>query len=247
MVQRYSTGSTLAAYSLTLVTVEMPPLYAGDSVSSTANVAGGTLTGFSSVETSYSTLLHFGDVIRFNFQGRTYMLTGGTWGQPLTLPATLVATDNSGVFAPPMTNAQFQVFRQPVKSVVPPLQLPDGAVVDLSNSGVGLTGLFSGAAPYQSTVVSFSPKGSVEFVYDGSTIYHPATTIYLLIGRRDGMSDVNTNTSSLGQNPQNPYDLNNLWVSIAPTSGRVVTAENANTALGNARSFAQTSQSMGGK
>ncbi len=210
-----------------------------------------------------------GDIIKFNFQGRSYMLLGSVTtvaGQAPTLPlagqllstsfpstaCNLWCTDGSELYRKPATPtagvSRFRSSASPSKSAVPPLQLPDGCVVDVANSGVGLTGLFSRTTPYLNPTVTFGPTGAVEFVYDGSTILHPATTIFFLIGRRDGMLDVNTNTNSFTPNPQNPFDLTNLWVSISPNSGRVVTSENANaTTFGNARAFAQSTQTMGGQ
>jgi hypothetical protein len=244
------------------------------------------LTAFNDM--TWSNIIHVGDLIKFNYQGRLYMMLGtasvsaggqpvlSTAGQLLTstgfngqangTPCNLWAIDGSNSIAPTTPTAvggvPYQVFRQPVKSAVPPLQLPDGNVVDLTASGVGsvanasgVVGLFSGTTPYQNPVVTFAPTGEVDLVYDGTSVYRPPSTIYFLIGRRDGMSDVNSNTISTAANPQNLYDLNNLWVSIGVGTGLVATSENANQNLmtspanvyAAARYFAQKAQSMGGR
>ena len=79
--------------------------------------------------------------------------------------------------------------------------------------------------------------------------------IYLLMGRRDLMADVAT--SRLDENlfdpkatPENAY-LSNFWITVAHQTGQVSVAENARTTsftdITDARVFAQTPQSAGGR
>ena len=62
---------------MTLVGVEVPPPYAGDSTSSTATInSSGQLATFPSGDVMWQQLIHVGDIIRFGYQGRSYMLLG---------------------------------------------------------------------------------------------------------------------------------------------------------------------------
>jgi len=275
MVQRFSIGGTLQAFSLTLVTVEVPPPYSGDSVSSVATIDSNQKLSSLGSDSGWQGLVRVGDLIKFNYQSRLYVIwgpTGATPGQVLqaanapTAGAPWVVTSTDGfAIAPPTTPSPvpYQIFRQPVKSAVAPLQLPEGTAIDLQSSGTG-TSTFSLAAPYQNPMVTFSPSGGTEFVYDGAGYAHPSSAVFFLIGRREGMSDVNFNFGYAVKNPHNIYDLNSLWVSVSPRNGQIVTAENVTmtsppnpwpggnaTALANAlqsaRGIAQSAQSMGGR
>ncbi len=146
-------------------------------------------------------------------------------------------------------------------------------MIDLENSGVGINSWPSSATPnysnvgtswylggnfngtsgftamplYPNPILTFNPTGQVGFIYQGfSPPQHLTNTLYLLVGRRDGMSDVNANnavspyiptnmnTDPNTQLPLDPsslpnlYDMTNLWVAVSPQSGMVVTTENAN-------------------
>ena len=88
----------------------------------------------------------------------------------------------------------YQIIRQPIKSAAQPLQMPGDTVVDLTQSGVGLTGIsatFQGVPPYPNPIIMFGPTGAVGYVYyDTNAPQHLPSTLYLLIGtaRRDAGS-----------------------------------------------------------
>ncbi len=179
--------------------------------------------------------VHVGDSIRFGYQGRTYLLLGGstsivgltagsalpiTGGNPTSY---LWATDNSNAVSAPTPNGvTYQELRQPTKSSVPGLQLPEGVVIDLIQSGFGLP---VASSPNYLTVdgnpivVTFSPSGTVDQVYYyGQFQGHMASPLCLLIGKPDQVanspgSDANALDGTLG------------WVAVTP-QGRVITAEN---------------------
>ncbi len=243
MIVRSNSGLVPGGTSINLVTVECPTLYSGDTLLSTATVATNGQVSFNSVD-NIAANVHVGDIIRFGYQGRTYLLTGsGSQSTGQALPggsspySMLSATDNTGVLALPIPagsmNAQvpFQVTRQPVKSAVPPLQLPEGVVIDMLASGFGLPGVglpIVGGSPIAGyfvadsnpVVLVFSPTGSLEEVFFyGSLQGHPASTFCFLIGTPDQVATT-TNTDA------NLLDGNSIWVAVTPR-GRVITAENA--------------------
>ena len=98
-------------------------------------------------------------------------------------------------------------------------------------------------------MILFSPTGKVHNLYDANAYTPPASPIYLLLGRREGMTDVNTGSDP--KNPLNINDLTNIWIAINNQSGQVTTAENAGpvsaTNPNGPRAFAQSGQSMGGR
>ncbi len=161
----------------------------------------------------------------------------------------------------------FQIIRQPVRSSATPLQLPEGTVVDLICSGMNAVGTFASLTTDPTTwpttppvafnpVIMFSPNGRVDTVSNNLGVPIRATgPMYLLVGRRDLMADVTTsgydeNLYDPKATPENAY-LSNFWVTIAHQTGQVSVAENARTVdftdITNARVFAQTPQSAGGR
>ncbi|MBX9790781.1 MAG: prepilin-type N-terminal cleavage/methylation domain-containing protein [Pirellulales bacterium] len=151
---------------LTLWQVEVPPPYSGDTLYSRAFVLGGfgvgqiaaIVTPGSSVPEAYG-LVRIGDTIKFNTQGHLYQIIGGT-------PDTTISPNPTGLLAPPTPGAPwtimpiggttafvpsfalgvpYQIMRQPVKTSAPPLQLPEGIVVDLAASG--MTPQWTGSVP----------------------------------------------------------------------------------------------------
>ena len=196
----------------------------------------------------------------------------GSGATPSVNAAGTSYTAGAGAIYPYQTFS-YQILRQPVKSAVPPLQLPEGVVIDLENSGVGINSWYSGGNNwgiswylggnfngtsgnttmplYPNPIITFYPTGQVGFIYQGfNPPQHLTSALYLLVGRRDGMSDVNQNngvspyyptnmitdpSTGLPLDPNslpNLYDMTNLWVAISPQSGLVVTTENANMLMG---------------
>jgi type II secretory pathway pseudopilin PulG len=147
-------------------------------------------------------------------------------------------------------NVPYQVFRQPVRTSTPPMVLPGGIVIDLSISGVGdqlfnVTKYqdFSIGMPAVEPIVLFdpqilfSPSGRVEWVSGADGKLTRATDpVYLLIGRRELMFDVTNRVDAKNivfqnlspvPNPSDtmPPPAENFWVTIAPQTGQVTTAE----------------------
>jgi hypothetical protein len=265
--------------------VEVPPPYAGDTLNSKVTLGPPGLppnqvTGFTAGDTPWlAAVVRFGDQIRLDFKGPLYTLSsvppptidpkaGQVVTDPSGSPWHLVDSKNT---TPPLPVAygagvSFQIIRQPVRSSATPLQLPEGTVVDLMNSGVPPSNVFPPMVvppPMWPTmppvpfnpVIMFSPNGSVHSVTTAAAPFRPLGPIYLLIGRRDLMADV---TASGGDEnlfdprvtPENAY-LSNFWVTIAHQTGQVSVAENARTMsftdITAARVFAQTPQSAGGR
>jgi prepilin-type N-terminal cleavage/methylation domain-containing protein len=298
MIQRYASQN----YALTLVGVEVPPPYAGDTATSLAMVSSekltaatgatyptgtyGTITGFLS-DSGWAGIVRPGDLIQFGYQGHWYLLYGPTspldvlngvatlGNSPLTIaqapvaPATagapgpwyLVATDGSGSLPPGTVNGTttqlpYQISRQPVKSAAQPLQMPGDTVIDLcppsppvapsfpGASGVGIAGAFTGAGPYTNPILMFGPTGAVGYAYyDNNPPQHLPSTLYLMVGTRDGMEDLGAGVTNLNHH-------RSMWVAVGPASGLVVTTENMVTGsntLPYARQYAQQASSIGGR
>jgi hypothetical protein len=146
--------------SMNLGMVEVPPAYAGDTLTAVALVSASTAAGMvqaalydDPISTTPSVLpavpIFQGDFLQFNGQGPLYVITGPcdakgqvtgmtltawydtTQGQILPWPATAnVPTD-----AAKQQRVPYKIIRRPVKSGVTPLQLPVGAAIDLVCSG----------------------------------------------------------------------------------------------------------------
>ena len=123
------------------------------------------------------------------------------------------------------TNAgvPYTVHRRPVRSFIPPLRLPQGAVIDLSVSGTGPGGYeFNStlAAAQRPVVVMFQPDGSVGDVYYDGAVDQPLGWIHLLVGRQE---QVNPTTPLLDTETEtaNLMNTDNRWISINHRTGTV--------------------------
>ncbi len=219
-------------------------------------------------------MVKVGDQIQFNGQGPLLLILGPdansdgvidaissstpldiAFVHDLPLRQVLPWSNTGGGGLPLPQPPTYQVFRQPVRTSAPPMQLPEGIVFDLSVSGMGST-LFN-TANYNTTPTSdpppiqeplvrfdptiiFSPSGRVEWVNNNlGQLVRPTDPIYLLLGRRELMFDV-TNRGADGrdlvfQNLSAPAPLAtpmdvmppapNFWVIVGPQTGQVNTAE----------------------
>jgi len=232
---------------------EVPPLYAGDAVSSTAQFQSATQVQLQ--QASLATVADFirqGDRIRFNYAGPWYEITAVTPGPPPTVTFTLANNAANQKPPPPYStgdNVPFQIERGPRKSPVSPMQMPSNTAIDLAHSGVGTSGpQFNSAQP--NPVIMFAPGGSVDRVYlhNGTAFgpQHVLKTIHLLVGRPD---QVGQTPGNLGTEPND-----NRWISINAQTGRVITTENMGAVdrdsdgdvMDDARQFAVSGQGMGG-
>jgi len=164
-------------------------------------------------------------------------------------------------FTPPYMSLPFQILRKPRKSSRTPLELPGGAVIDLTNSGFGLTDRSFSTTSGPVTIV-FNPGGDVAGVLGVNLSAPPTATIHLLVGRIDqlavgatGIPPTWTETVN-----ENLTDMSNLWVSIGHQTGQVTSSENAwmlqpdppatptfAASMAAAREFAQNAQTIGGR
>jgi type II secretory pathway pseudopilin PulG len=232
---------------------DVPPPYAGDTLSSSAsfNTTGNqvTLNGASSV----SQLCKYGDTIRFNSRGTYYSIAGGTAGQNIS-GSSFTITAPLGYSLPPanFSNVPFQIFRQPVKSSVGPTILPTNApaaVIDLSQSGYGDAGTQFSNTQQPGLMLTFLPSGQMEQVYRpvGNSRFQPEKPIeklYFLIRLRREAGTTAAKDDFVAQ-----------WVSINPYTGLVnindVAAPLNDNSFGasniaTARSLVKTSESRGG-
>jgi hypothetical protein len=186
-------------------------------------------------------------MIQFNYEGPWGTITGSS--------SQFTVDMSQSQIPPPWSGAMpFRVYRQPntsgAKAVAEPLQLPAGAVIDMTASGcAGINDPFATtAAPITAPMyIMFAPSGAVySIVYNGTT-YFPSQLIFLLVGRAD-------EARGLGV-LKNYQDLNNLWVVIDPQTGLVTTAPTAYVpngltvaqSLQKSRSMALDAQLLGGK
>jgi Tfp pilus assembly protein FimT len=271
--------------------VELPAPYSGDTVNSKLTLSAASVNGVVPVGSVTFNLVRFGDRIRLDSKGPLYLLAsaitypdpkvGQVVGDPTSAPWYLMDPASPGVAASNIspgyaiaTGVAFQVFRQPVKSTASPLQLPEGVIVDLLSSGVGLSGIFPTTIPAVAMwgttppltwdpVVMFAPSGRLDYVTGPvGALQRPTGPIFLLIGKRELLPDVTRNQLDENVSPDPAalpsaatLYLDSFWVSISYQTGQVHVTENAFNVgpmadpnyLQNARAFAISGQSAGGR
>lgn len=148
-----------------LYLAETPPPYAGDIVGATATITGPFQATFDANSANLINVVKVRDFIRFDHRNPYYEVKEVNGSTP---PFVLVL-DPLGppfwpsVVSPPLPPLQlpYEIIRNPEKSSSTPFELPSGAVIDLNNSGFGLTDLrFSRAAPASWTASTTYPRGS---------------------------------------------------------------------------------------
>jgi prepilin-type N-terminal cleavage/methylation domain-containing protein len=259
-IERFNNGP----FSMNLSYVEVPPAYCGDYENSKARVHAGQLTDLgvhihpatmtnwpnSQINDSWPLMqLRPGDSIKLNYRGPVYRIGGATDanGFLAALPWTLLSTSGTPPFdtidfnppfdakkPAPENGVPYQIVRQPVKSAAVPLQLPEGAVIDLLNSGVGSNAFAANdVAP---VMLTFSPTGATEYVYfQGQPGQRLTGAVHFLIGRSEAVG------------AENLADQNNCWVSVGSQTGKITAAENMGGSLQNARKFSVSAQDLGGR
>jgi prepilin-type N-terminal cleavage/methylation domain-containing protein len=252
--------------SMVLSYVEVPPLYAGDTLDAACRIyqtAANTGQCTAQIVGSFnSALVQPGDLFRVNFQGYSYRIVSVS-GSTLTLQAIVTGSMTLPWAVNPsdpstLPSYPYQITRQPIKSSGAPLQLPEGAVVDLNWSGVGAAGIVTSSTNPLEVLISPDGRVAATYGFDGTATPQPATgPIHLLIGKPE-KAIAGGDPTSQDNVVFNYQDGNNLWVSIGPQTGLVSTAEVARTSvtLGssstwadgvNSRAIAQSFQSMGGR
>jgi len=227
--------------SMILQQVEMPPPYAGDDLSSRAQVQLSVSNNIATVTANMiggfnASLVSAGDLVQFNAQGPWYTI-GSVSGTSITasmrLPSGQLLPWPSTSSSPPVT---YQILRQPKPSAAAPLQLPMGMAVDLDYSGTDAASFGSGNN--LPVYILFSANGSLDRVQYGGSSTSVVDPIYLLVGRGDKVGEATD---------PNWADLSNFWVTLNPQTGMVTTAPVAQAAnVSASREFARNAYSMGG-
>ncbi|MBI1900584.1 MAG: prepilin-type N-terminal cleavage/methylation domain-containing protein [Planctomycetia bacterium] len=232
-------------FGRTIYAVEVPPPYAGDTINrSYATVTGNQPVGsvadpafITVADVAWQNQVRRGDLIQFNNQGHQYIIAGsvptGADAQGFLRDSTWVVRplDTTNGLRNPGVAITYRVTRQPIKSTVTPLELPEGFVVDLSMSGFGPTGT-QFRSIFGVTVI-FSPNGSVLSVADGSTgglLVPPNGPVFFLVGTQAGL----VRTPLSGPAPPPPldpaqYNLGShktFWVGVNHQTGLVAPVEN---------------------
>lgn len=256
--------------------VESPPPYSGDFLYARATFSDfsspldGIVDGVTFADNKsqlVNTLIKPGDTIRFDYKGPIYRVTGvSVNGSSQPVVSFVSQTGSSSVLPPSVgVSVPYQIFRQPVRAGVRPLQLPSGSCVDLQNSGHGAT-LAQFFAKNDLTVtpniidgtavdIVFRPRGGISRLYYGSVVgssvimtqFTPVGSVYLLVGRFE-------------QAPPSPLiggtiDRSNLedpavtWLAISDQDGRCTVGENDSTGtdLATARAIVRSGQVIGGR
>lgn len=186
-------------------------------------------------------------------------LYGGVWLDVDPNPGDDPGDSNHDDVRRPLLRQMYEVPQAARPLASTPLQLPDGAAIDISISGEGPGGLFTTSLPANPTDMSllavsntepigflFSKNGAISNVLIGTSSSRVSQSIYLSVGRTDGI-----NTASLPSEKPNCADLQTLWISIN-TNGHIATSENAkyqgdNKPIEDARAIAIQQQALGGR
>jgi type II secretory pathway pseudopilin PulG len=231
--------------AMSLDQVEVPPPYGGDTTGATATVKIDRSSFSFSANFSGATLTNRvfpGDLIQFNYQGPFYTIDGvgaANVSGKLDYAQAMTAT-------PYTMPVPFKILRRPMKAHAPMLQIPAGVVLDLECSGTDAMALAnqSFAASTSPIIITFSPSGGLDRVYFNNQAYPATEQLFLLVGRRERVPAAQV---PAGVQP-NLQDQNNLWITISPQSGMVVTGNNLGGAnLYEARDLARKAQTLGGK
>jgi len=248
-----------APYATRVFIAETPLPYSGDIVGARLKITKEADGDYRATEDAAGssdllrTIAKVNDYITFDYKGPLYRITEVGSNSDYVEFEKRDSLDPDPLFDKKLP---YQVFRQPRKSATRPMELPGGTVIDLQNSGLGLTGIdntFNTTAPI---VIVFEPSGQVGRILDMSdtpTETVPTDTIHFLIGRIDqvGIDGEDFSSPTYGKNLE---DANSIWVSIGHLTGQITTAENAwskegsfDESIKKAREFAHAAESIGGR
>jgi prepilin-type N-terminal cleavage/methylation domain-containing protein len=245
---------TGAAYQLFIA--ETPPPFAGDTMRAVATVSDDRRYAMldnttSTMLTNYDRQDIEGGSIRFNFRGPFYEITEfdgvNVWFKSARSVKTVNSTtiqvkddslDPARFREPPAPGeTPYQIFPRPIKTSSAPLDVPQPLVIDIQNSGFNKNGLYKPfvrvleplALSRESIIISFAPNGAIDRVYAvvppdnpseavDSTLraipHQPTGAVHLMVGWGDQLGEANLR------------DFTTRWVSIGPTTGRIITSEN---------------------
>ncbi len=135
---------------------------------------------------------------------------------------------------------KYRIHRRPVVSSVSPFSLPRGVVIDLNFSGIGVTGnQLASLSDDKDIEIIFGADGSVLRVTNGwywdsgndvaawdQTQVPPLGSIFLCLGDADGL--VPNNLFSQDKRAlSNLFNLESIWLSINPYTGRCNSSPNS--------------------
>ena len=226
-----------ANYAVTVYQAEVPRPYTGDLRDSRLTVANnGTdwviiFPPASALLNPNNPLIRVGERFKIQFDHRGPFHEAMRLATPTTPGAAeyvllLDAIGTGGQIPKAALNGSgvpYTVHRRPARSFNPPLRLPQGAVIDLSVSGIGHDGyefVSPLSAAQRPVVVMFEPDGSVGDVYYNGGVDQPLGWIHLLVGRQE---QVNPTTPLLDTETEtaNLMNTENRWVSINHRTGTV--------------------------
>lgn len=134
----------------------------------------------------------------------------------------------------------FKIHRSPIPSTNSVFELPRGLAIDLNHSGIGLASNDfappTDAATFPAIAIDilFNSDGSISQITSGNQRIYPQSTIYLCLGRSDGVADVIGATAADRESlfasdrsfTSNLVDEETSWIVINPWTGRVTTVGN---------------------
>ena len=223
-----------ANYSVQIYQAEIPRPYMGDLRDSRVNITRNpphyniNFPLASALLNEFNPLIRRGDKFKIQLDHRGPFHEAQRLNNPgIPVYVMLLDTVTTGGKIPKAafteSGVPYIVHRRPVRSFVPPLRLPQGAVIDLSVSGIGPSGTeFKSKLnnPPRPVVVMFQPDGSVGHVETHGAVERPLGWIHLLVGRQemvyptDRLLETETETANL-------MYTENRWVSINHRTGTV--------------------------
>lgn len=249
LINRNGPGAN-AAFQVYIAQTPLP--YTGDTLTASAAITLPNRVNFDLESATLPALVMPGDVIKFDYKGRYYVINAVSNSGPPWVDVNVTLTHP----LPPSSSAlRYQIFRRPKRSLKMPLQLTGNTVIDLEYSGIGRTSTFNGAGTElggrefrassttdaEPVIIAFNSSGVVDHIsYAGNTAT-PTGMIHLLLGRNDQVGVLtadappdapnpiaksSTVTSAMFQYSQNVADLANVWITVNPNTGAVSSAEN---------------------
>lgn len=224
-----------ANYSVQIYQAEVPRPYTGDLQDSRVTITLSPqhqVINFplaSALRNPNNPLIRRDDRFKIQFDHRGPFHEGhrlNTPGPPvyILLLNTLVTGGQIPKAAFSSSGVPYTIHRRPVRSFVSSLRLPQGAVIDLSVSGIEPGGTqfnhIINNATREPVIVMFHPDGSVGDVYFHGFPARPLGWIHLLVGRQDMVEPTNPLLETETEAANLMYS-ENRWVSINHRTGTV--------------------------
>ncbi len=126
-------------------------------------------------------------------------------------------------------NSRFRIYRKPTKSFLQTVSLPRGTCVDLSISGLGISGIDFFSSSIAPAMIVFNPQGRIAYWTNGTNGPQTATSLlHILVGRTERVSLTDPpeaqdpdDTSTFNANVN---DNGNSWLTINPFTGAISSA-----------------------